>query len=116
MSREYTPDEIRAMFLDHINTMVKYWAGLDEPVEWKLHGLAFSIMKVLDGCTHLPRFIVAPLSCEEDKQFYIEEGDDYFPVNTEIAKVINGDIAGCLHELLPLPQVIPNIPAKHRPH
>lgn len=45
----------------------------------------------------LPGFIVAPFPHEEDKDYMISQGEDYFPSND--AEKINGDIAGGLHEL-----------------
>ena len=101
--REKTVDEIRDEFLAHVRSLVTYWNkldGKDSPRTQKerLEGLAFSIMVLLDGGTMLPGFIVAPCPHESDKEYKISQGEDYYPYNDE--KNVNGDIAGCLHELL----------------
>lgn len=100
--REYTKEEVTERFLNHIRTMVNYWDRQpDKSSEEKLEGLAFSILVMLDGCSlGFPGFIVAPLPCEEDKDFCInEEKINYFPQNHEIEDKINCDIAGGLHNL-----------------
>jgi hypothetical protein len=104
MSREYTTEEVREKFLRHVNSLVEYWAreDLDSPYVMKdrLGGLAFSIMSALDGCSmNLPGFIVAPCPHEDDKEYAINNNEDYypqFPLGDE--KIC--DIAGGLHELL----------------
>lgn len=101
MCREYTVGEIRKQFLEHIRGLVNYWDGIPEKtITEKLEGLAFSILVVLDGgAMGLPGFIVAPIPHPSDKQFHVEEGEDYYPDNYEIEGRIKGDIAGELHEL-----------------
>ena len=101
MSREYTTEEIREQFLDHIRVMVNYWDGIPkETTKEKLSGLAFSILVALDGCAgDLPGFILAPLPHPDDKQFNIDEEENYYPENHEIEDKIKGDISGGLHEL-----------------
>lgn len=101
MSREYTTEEIREQFLDHIRAMVNYWDSIPkETTKEKLDGLAFSILAALDGSSAgLPGFIVAPLPHQDDKQYNIENDENYYPENDEIENQIKGDIAGLLHEL-----------------
>ena len=92
--REYTQEEVQALFLKHIWAMVDYWANLKEQpnTREKLSGLAFSILALLDGCTALPGFIVTPNAHPTDKDFHISEGENWFPTGV--------DIAGSLHELM----------------
>lgn len=49
--REYTPEEVRAMFLQHIRTLVTYWERVPQAptAREKLEGLAFSILVTLEG-------------------------------------------------------------------
>lgn len=93
MSKAYSHEECQKMFLDHVRNMVSYW--LDEKrtpeTKEKLNGLAFSILVLLDGGTSLPGFKVVPTPHPDDKQFQIDEGDDYWPDDV--------DIAGGLHEM-----------------
>lgn len=99
--REKTKEEVQEEFLNHIRNMVDYWDELPQKSsKERLEGLAFSILAMLDGSAiELPAFIVAPLPCEEDKEFCIEEGRNYFPQNHKIEDKINCDIAGSLHDL-----------------
>lgn len=101
MSREYKTEEIREQFLDHIRGMVNYWDNVSkETTKEKLSGLAFSILVALDGeAGDLPGFIVAPLPNPNDKQYLINEDEDYYPENHELEDKIKGDISGCLHEM-----------------
>ena len=100
MSRQYLTHEIRDNFLEHIRFMVKYWEAESRAItsKDKLEGLAHSILCAIDGCTMaLPPFILAPLPSPEDKQFHIDNGENYYPENHDI--IVNADIAGSLHEL-----------------
>jgi len=102
--REYTTDEIQENFLDTVRTIVEYWsteAIMDDTVETRVNGCAFSIMALLDGCNiGVPGFIVAPIPHQEDRRYRCDNGENWYPENHEIEHMINGDIAGNLHELL----------------
>ena len=100
LSREYTTEEIREQFLDNVRMLVNYWDRTPkETTKEKLEGLAFSILTILDGCAgDLPGFIVAPSSHPDDKQYHIDNEENYYPENHEIEDKIKGDIAGGLHE------------------
>lgn len=91
--REYTPEEVRTMFLDHIRNMVRYWAREDRvpDVEEKLEGLAFSILVTLDGgADGLPAFDVVPSPHEADKDYHRDNGENWFPSGVPLP--------GALHE------------------
>jgi len=104
MSKEKTVDEIREEFLAHVRVLIDYWdtvGGVDAPKTQKdrLAGLAFSIMSTLDGCSmDVPGFLVIPNVHESDKQFNIDNGEDWYPKTPDIDDAC--DIGGCLHELL----------------
>ncbi len=97
-SREKTAEEIKAEFLNHIRYLVKYWNDApDRDCEGKLNGLAFSILGAIDGVTvGLPGFILAPLVHEDDKEYDIERGNDYYPENHD--SDVKCDISGDLHD------------------
>lgn len=97
-SRELTQDEVRDNFLSHIKGCIHYWNSQPGPQISKLEGLAFSILAAIDGCTDLPGFILAPLPHKDDKQYCIDNEEDYYPQNSE--GIVNCDIAGTLHERL----------------
>jgi len=101
MSRELTKEEVRTKFLKHVWGMIEYWDTMvgEKTSGEKLSGLTHSILAAIDGCsTDLPGFILAPSPHESDKQYLIDNDEDYFPENHE--NDVNADIGGCLHELL----------------
>lgn len=89
-SREKTVEEMKEELLNHILCLVDYWNNQSGTTHDKLDGLAFSILSILDGCTILPAYSVIPLMAEEDKEYYIENGENYYPEEV--------DIAGSLHD------------------
>lgn len=99
MSREKTMEEVREEFLDYARLMVKYWSELpNKSVKEKISGAVFSILTALDGgAGDLPAFTVVPMPAEEDKQYCIENDEDYYPENK--FEDVKCDIAGSLHEL-----------------
>jgi hypothetical protein len=100
--REYTPEEVKQHFLDHIWEMIEYWDKLKPRTgarsqRERLEGLAFSLLVTLDGCSGgMPGFIVAPSTHESDKEYHKEQGENWYPQNND-AKV-NCDIGGTLHD------------------
>ena len=100
MSREWTEEEVRQMWLKHVWSTIDYWerkgAGLS--ARDLLKRMAFSLLSTIDGATGgMPGFILAPRPHPEDRQTCIDEGVNYFPENHEAT--IKADIAGELHEL-----------------
>lgn len=102
-AREYTADEIRQQFLDHIDHMIQYWARLpadpahsiDEDRVWRLEGLTHSMLAALDGCSMaLPAFIVAPMPHESDQAFYQGQDENWYPYNDPNS--VRADIGGAL--------------------
>lgn len=97
-SKEYTADEVQEQFLNHIRMLVDYWGeeSSNHTQTERLSGLAFSILSAIDGCSaSLPGFVLAPLPHEDDKQYNINNGENYYPQNHQVD--INCDIAGDLH-------------------
>jgi hypothetical protein len=103
---EYTEEDVRRKFLDHVRLMIGYWNSEDVsnvPATMssreRLEGLAFSILVALDGnAAALPKFIVAPDPHPEDREFCQQRGERWYPENYELD--VKADIAGSLHELL----------------
>lgn len=92
MSREFTKEEVVEMFLERIRNSVNFWSNTNDSEIEKLNGLAFSILNIIDGTSGLPAFDLKPHPHEDDKQYCIEEGENYFGTN-----IINDDVY--LHEL-----------------
>lgn len=88
-------EEMQKMFLGSIRRIVNYWGNLeDKPDHYKCEGVAFSILSLIDGCSgSFPCGVDLVLKPHpEDKDFCIEEGEDY----VEDGMVLNDDIM--LHE------------------
>jgi hypothetical protein len=96
-SREYTTDEIREQFMNHVRMLIEYWDNVDrQTTKEKIEGFAHSLLATIDGSSmDLPGFILAPAPHHEDKQYYIDKGENYYPENQS-----DSDIAGYLHEIL----------------
>jgi hypothetical protein len=99
-SRAYTEEEIRDQFLHHVAHLVQYWNSEvgsnvpeDESSRGRLEGLAFSMLSAIDGCSmSLPGFTLKPYPHPTDKQYHIDNDENYYPDDV--------DIAGGLHELI----------------
>ena len=97
---EYTKDEVRQLFINHVKEWVDYWHNESRKPDTKdkLEGLARSILVMLDGYSAgLPAFIVAPFPSPEDKEDSKENGENWFPENDD--ELVKCNIAGCLHDL-----------------
>jgi len=97
--REYTMEEVREIFLNHVNNMVHFWNDQDEGNQLdRLNGLAFSILVALDGgSSGCPGFIVAPHPHPDDKEYCEKKtGENWYPQNNSAQ--VKCDISGCLHE------------------
>lgn len=80
--REYTADEICKKVWEHIHHLVDYWAAVNPEYSKKqcIEGFAHSVMAMFDGCTiGLPGFLIVPNPAEEDSQYHISEGENWFP-------------------------------------
>ena len=94
--RAYTKEEVRDMFMDKVRSTAQYWATIPEggTIQERCEGTAFSILNIFDGTTmDLPGFDIVARPHPEDKQYCIDEGENYFEDGT----VINDDCM--LHEL-----------------
>ncbi|HCA5183278.1 TPA: hypothetical protein MW242_002910 [Acinetobacter baumannii] len=96
MSAEKTKEDLRADFIEAMKNTACYWANLPDLSEReRCDGVIFSVMNILDGSGSFPCAIDLVLRPHpEDKQFSIDEGEDYILDGT----VINDDVM--LHEML----------------
>lgn len=97
-SREYTQEEVQDKFLAHVRSLIKYWNSVEgQTTSEKLDGLAFSIMVAIDGgAGGLPSFVLAPFPHESDRQYHIDNGENYYPEDP----IVKCNIAGYLHDEL----------------
>jgi hypothetical protein len=103
MSKEYTTEEVRQKVIEHVFHMVEYWDKVKGEYDqrYRMEGLVHSIFVMLDGgSATLPGFVVAPVPHPTDKDYHIEQDEDYFPENHEAVENIKADIGGSLHELM----------------
>ena len=58
MSRSKTVEEVKAELLDHMRMIANYWAKVPNHTDIeKCHGVAFSILTMIDGCSgEMPAF------------------------------------------------------------
>lgn len=97
MPEQYTLEECRQRFLEHVWHMIDFWdkEGRGD-THHKLEGLAFSILAAIDGSAcAVPGFVLAPAPHPLDKLYNIKHGQKYYPK----APTVECDIAGELHEL-----------------
>jgi len=79
--RAWTQKEVQEKFLHHCWTMVKYWAedARTPSTNDKLEGLMHSFLALLDGmCVGMPAYEVIPSPHSDDKDFHIEQGENYY--------------------------------------
>lgn len=107
-TREWTPEEVRSHFLEHVRILIKHWANVKEHLgetysdEDRISGFAHSLLAAIDGCAGLPgfalapKFLLVPVPHHDDKEYHELQGENYYPVNNDV----NCDIAGDLHRLL----------------
>lgn len=79
MSREKTEQEVREEFLSQIRVTARYWARLKGKTDMeKCEGVAFSILSIIDGSSCLPAFDLLVAPHESDKQYHIDNDEDYY--------------------------------------
>jgi hypothetical protein len=78
---QYTPEQMREMFLNHCRTLVDYWAKVErETTHELLSGLLFSVLAMLDGeSVELPGFELIPAPHPSDKEYSEKRGDNWWP-------------------------------------
>lgn len=78
MSRAYTYEEMRKMFLDNVAGIVKYWETVEFPGGSREGGVAFSILTLLDGCGGTPGFDLIPSPHPEDEDYCKSIGENFW--------------------------------------
>lgn len=79
-SRELTAAEVREQFLQQVRCVTQYWSELpDISDQERCEGVAFSILNIIDGFSCLPSFDLVVRPHHYDKQFHINEGENYYP-------------------------------------
>jgi len=86
MSKEYTAVEVRKMFMENVREIVGYWQKESRASrEEAISGVAHSLLVMIDGGSMLlPSFELVCRPHSEDKQYKIDNGDDWFPEGATI--------------------------------
>lgn len=91
--RAITKEEARKMLLKQFAALVNYWSQQEGTTQSKMSGLVFSMLNVFDGTSlEMPAFNITPSPHPDDKQFMIDQGENWF----DSSVCINDDC--CLHE------------------
>lgn len=111
MSRQYTQEECRRMFLEHVAAIAEHWIVGDTPQDivesqglttevrrrrWAVEGVVHSLLCLFDGASgFMPAFDIYPAPHPEDEAYHKEEDSNWWPSGTDVS--INGDDS--LHDL-----------------
>ena len=84
MSEAINKDDLKIMFMDAIRSYIDYWDRQDASSKDKLEGIAFGVLNIIDGTSStFPCSIDLVLRPHpDDKQYHIENGDDYIEDGT----------------------------------
>lgn len=81
---------MRTEFLDALALLVDYWSEVDASTRYKLDGLAFSFLNILDGTSFsAPGYHIVPLSDENGIAYSKEMDENWYPLpdlKNDIAK------------------------------
>lgn len=91
----YSEEEARDMFLKKIKYITNFWSNYElRSNKEKCEGVAFSILALIDGCSvDFPAINMFLAPHPDDKQYFIDNDEDYFEEGTLINNC-------CLHDLL----------------
>lgn len=93
--RAYRVEECREMFLDQVSNIYRYWLNIELPhgwdakgqseTEYRMEGFLFSMFVIFDGgSTGVPGFDLVPVPHPEDREYLIEQGENWWPENQPI--------------------------------
>lgn len=110
--RAYTTEEVRLQFIQHVRGLIQYWSHNPPPVdiaakealmtqaeliESRVSGCCHSLLALIDGsCVNMPGFKLIPNIHPDDKQFHIDEGENYY---TAVESVVGEAAADDIDEL-----------------
>lgn len=93
--RAYTSEELRDKFLQEVRTIANHWARLPDrdpatgtifTAKERCDGVAWSILSLLDGETlDIPGIDLVFQPSEEDKQYHIENGENWVEPGTVVS-------------------------------
>lgn len=97
-SRQYTNEEVTEQFMSYVRLLIDYWDNIDDRSSRdKIEGFAHSMLCAIDGnAGALPAFSLIPYPHPDDKNYHIENGDNYYAESDDS----ENNISGGLHEML----------------
>lgn len=96
--RQYTTDEIRQQFIEHVRFLINESSrDLTRTCEDRIALFAFSLLCVFDGVTDgMPAFNLVPATHPTDMEFRRSHGENWWPPEGDGQNIANG----ALHEML----------------
>lgn len=110
--RAYTTEEVRLQFIQHVRGMIQHWSHSTPPadiaakealmtqaelIERRVSGVCHTLLSMMDGAmVGIPGFKLITNSHPVDKQFYIDNGENYY---TDVESVVGEAVADDIDEL-----------------
>jgi hypothetical protein len=103
MSRPWTQKEVQEKFIRHMWDLVNWWANETRKptAREKLEGLLHSFLATLDGDSgDLPAYTIIPDPHPSDKNYHIDQEENYYqPFELPDGTItVHGE--NCLHEIM----------------
>jgi len=93
--RALTSEELRDQLLDRMHEIARYWSAVEikEPdrntILGRIDGALHSVLSMLDGCSSLPAFDLVAKPHPEDKQYNIDEDENWIEDETRISDMLH---------------------------
>jgi hypothetical protein len=104
LPRAYTTEEVTEQLMEGFVNSVRYWQTQPNcgTMEDRVSGVVFSVLAMLDGSQiDLPAFDLMPSPTEEDKEYCISEGENYYDPETVISTSLHELFYSTMRRLYP---------------
>lgn len=95
--RAYTAEEARYQFLELVRQRCDWWAAETrcQSEKDRCYGVAHSILSIIDGCAiDYPIIDLIVRSNPEDQEYFIEQGENWYPQELDILNTGNHSTLG----------------------
>jgi hypothetical protein len=100
--RAYTSEEVTKQFLESVAHRIHYWQTQPNcgTMEDRVAGVVHSVFAILDGRTlPLPAFDLVPAPCDGDKEYHIDNGENYYDPKQYVSVSLTEMLYPTLREL-----------------
>jgi len=99
-SRQYTAEEVRQKFFEHLMGLVKFWDRVDDrSAKGKMYGLIHSLLVTFDGMSgDMPGFLIYPRCHSSDPEYHKDNGDNWYPTNDDAEMECEISCGDMLHD------------------